>query len=93
MQNKIDKTFKWKDRFEDFHYPCEMNTNHIFYTVLMIWNHSQPEELKIKPYEKYSFPDFYSNEYMILAFKNLFVELLNRNDLTKWMKFIVSVMI
>lgn len=30
---------------------------------------------------------------MILAFKNLFVELLNRNDLTKWMKFIVSVMI
>lgn len=24
MQNKIDKTFKWKDRFEDFHYPCEI---------------------------------------------------------------------
>ena len=77
----IVKKFQWKDRNDVFHYPCDMETRHIFYTLKMIWNHSVPENMKLKPYKKYRFSPFYTAKYMKVAVKCLIAELKTRNDI------------
>ncbi len=72
--------FKWRDRRGGYHYPSAMNTDHLFYTVRMIWNHNMP--VKLAPYAKYAFNEFYSAEYMKNALRAMVPELAKRIDLT-----------
>ena len=72
--------FQWRDRTGVFHNPKDMETRHLFFTIRMIWNHSAPEYMRIKPYNKYSFGDFYTREYMRDAVKFLAKELGTRKD-------------
>ena len=75
--------FMWRDRHRNYHHPTQMETHHLFYTLRMIWNHSAPSRMKIRPYRKYRFSFFYSNEYMLQAVKHLLKELNSRsNELT-----------
>lgn len=73
--------FKWRDRHGIMHLPQAMSSQHLFYTILMIWNHHAPEELKFKPYNAYDFPAFYTHEYMRNAVYYLGRELSFRTDL------------
>ena len=58
-----------------------MKTHHLFYTLRMIWNHSAPAHLKLKPFKQYMFNQFYTSAYMGKAVKNIVPELLAREDL------------
>lgn len=75
----LDKEFQWKDIYHNFHYPKDMETRHIFFTLRMIWNHTMPQ--KIGTYVIYTFSEFYTPEYFKKAIVNLAAELLTRTDL------------
>lgn len=68
----------------------EMETKHLFYTWLMIWNHSAPQELRIWDTKRYVFGPFYTNEYMLEAFREIYIELKTRKDIGPKMKEVVS---
>lgn len=71
--------FQWVDHEGVRHDPQQMNTHHLFYTLRMIWNHSAPSQLKIRPYKKYThFKKMYTNAYMKLAVKAIILELAQR---------------
>lgn len=63
--------------------PSNMDTNHLFNTLKMIWNHFMPTEFRITPFKQYSyFSSFYTREYLGEAIQKIGKELLNRDDLT-----------
>jgi hypothetical protein len=78
--------FQWRTQEGKFLPPREMTTRHLFYTGLMIWNHSCPLELEYwKVHKKplrYRFGEFYTQEYMLQAARAIFAELSKRADLT-----------
>lgn len=77
----VEKRFKWKDQLGKFRHPDKMGTEHIFFTLRMIWNHSAPKHLRITPYKRYKFGPFYTSHYMKQAVKALTIELSRRTDL------------
>lgn len=78
--------FRWRDRNGEFHRPCDMTTQHVFYVLRMIWNHSMPSELQMEPFRRYAFDSFYTDEYMKTATLALGTELCRRDDLTPWIR-------
>jgi len=79
--------YKWRDRYANLHPPKTMNTKHLFYTWLMIWNHACPEKLRIWAKHKYQFDlKIYTKKYMLTSFQKLYYELKRRNDLGYKMK-------
>lgn len=67
--------------------PKSMSTNHLFSTIIMIWNHSAPDQFKITPYKKYVFHSIYTPTYMSQAVTHMYNELSTRDDLTASQKF------
>lgn len=84
--------FRWRDRKGNFHNPQDMHTRHLFYIVRMIWNHSAPYALRLRPYKSYYFTEFYTPEYMITAIKVLFPELMNRSNRLPFMNMDIELM-
>ena len=82
----IDCAFKWKDQRNNCHAPTDMETRHIFFTLRMIWNHAVPKDMQIKPFKRYRFTSFYTNEYIVKAIRALTAELFKRDDLTPYFK-------
>lgn len=80
-QEEFDNSFRWKDRYGSKHRPKDMTTKHLFYTWLMIWNHSVPARYNIWFRNKYLFMDYYTNDYMQAAFGAIYRELKSRIDL------------
>lgn len=80
----IDVKFTWRDRHGEFHDPKDMHTKHLFHTLRMIWNHSAPEYLKVHPFQKYKFPEFYTSDYMGAAVSAMYHELSKRDDLNDY---------
>lgn len=78
-----NKAWEWRDKDGYFHEVSVMETSHLFFTLRMIWNHSMPEEVKLKPYKHYSFTAFYTKEYMKEAIFNIGAELFKRTDLSQ----------
>lgn len=65
--------FEWRDRMGDMHKPKNMSSKHIFYTWLMIWNHSAPSSFRIPWGYRYTFDQsLYPNDYMERAFHVLY---------------------
>ncbi|ATN95005.1 hypothetical protein [Leptospira phage LE3] len=89
-KKEIKKAFQWRSREGKFYYPKDMATRHLFYTWLMIWNHSAPKEQKVMGYKSYTFAKFYTPEYMFEAFKQTYFELKSRDDLALQFKEIVE---
>jgi len=87
----LTKPFQWRDRNGDFHDVAKMETRHLFYTVRMIWNHTVPDFLKLRPYIEYTFNPFYTPEYMYNAVEAILNELASRDlppeyeGILKWM--------
>lgn len=78
---KIEKIWQWRDKRGFFYCPYDMQTRHLFYTFRMIWNHSMPDEVRIKPYQHYVFSSFYTPEYMKEAIRFMGHELFKRTDI------------
>lgn len=74
--------FQWRDRTGAFYFAKDMKTRHLFYVLRMIWNHTMPDDAKLKPYQKYKFSKFYTEEYLLTAIQALYKELKTRPDLT-----------
>lgn len=82
LDNKeLEPNFKWRDRKGNFYLVKDMETRHLFYTWLMIWNNAAPFKLRIWFKNRYSFPAFYTKEYMLKSFKHIYFELKKRSDL------------
>lgn len=77
----IAKLWTWRDTKGQFHEPATMETRHLFYTLRMIWNHSMPESVRLRPYRHYDFGPFYTAEYLQHALLHIGRELLQRSDL------------
>lgn len=73
--------FRWRDRNGVFHSVKDMDTNHLFNVLRMIWNHAVPEGMKILPYHRYTFGKFYTPQYMKDAIRYMAKELSGRTDL------------
>jgi len=76
--------FAWRDRSGVFHDVRRMTTRHLYYTLLMIWNHSAQEHLKYRPFKEYDFTPFYTKEYFIEAVPFLLRELQTRDLPDQW---------
>lgn len=74
-------TFLWWDRHGKLHAPADMSTKHVFFTLRMIWNHSAPKNMQIRPFKPYDFRPFYTKAYMIAAVYALVTELDKRDDM------------
>lgn len=81
---EITSNFRWRTRSGDFVNIEDMDTHHLFYTVKMIWNHSVPEQYKIKPFQQYRFPAIYTPKYIREATAAMLCELKTRDDITDY---------
>jgi hypothetical protein len=82
------EAFRWRTSTKDGKrslLPSEMETRHVFYTLLMIWNHTMPIEARTEGYKEYTFSSFYTPEYMAKAVYAHVEELATRRDmLPQW---------
>lgn len=78
--------WKWRERTGVFVSPTDMETRHLFYTLRMIWNNSQPARMHVgHPVRLYSFRPFYTPRYFAEAIVAIGAELLTRTDMkTEW---------
>ena len=80
-RTELDAAFAWRDREGNFLRPSQMPSKRLFYTWKMIWNHACPPELRYWDDHRYEFGSFYTPEYMLQAFRCLYLELKTRSDL------------
>ncbi len=75
--------FMWRTKGGDMIAPRDMETRHVFYTWLLIWNHSCPKELVRPEGRRYDeFGAWYTPQRMLTAFGVMTEELKRRHDLT-----------
>ncbi len=87
----VDAGFHWRTRGGDFVRPANMETRHVFFTWLMIWNHACPEQLRRPEGRHYDeFDPHYTPAYMAQAFRVMFNELQARQDLRATWKTVVD---
>lgn len=82
--------YRWRDRFGELHLPEDMETRHLFHVLRMIWDHSMPKKWQTTYLNRYRFPAYYTVEYMATSIKMIFLELINRNDLTAEMHYWIA---
>lgn len=81
MSQEINPLFKWRDRHGEFHIVGAMETRHLFHVFRMIWNHSAPENMKLRPFHQYSFGPTYTAKYLETAVFQIYCELEIRPDM------------
>lgn len=81
---ELEPGFQWRDQHGNFHEPRAMSTKHLFFTLRMIWNHSVPEPLQLKPFKHYHFSSYYTTHYMCQAVRALATELSTRKNLAPY---------
>lgn len=91
------KDFQWRDAQGSFHVPKDMETHHVFFSWLMVWNHTCPTEMRVwwnDPNPR-TFSSFYTEKYMQNALAVFTHELQLRKDMTErqlaiWQKVVGS---
>ena len=85
--NSPQKEFSWRSR-DGKRYPISlMESRHLGHTLVMIWNHTMPEDAATHDYIRYSFSKTYTRQYMLDAVKALLPELRRRKDIPQLIKF------
>jgi hypothetical protein len=79
---EVQEPFEWRTRKGELLPVSDMTTGHLFHTFKMIWNNFMPREARVHPVRIYSFPSFYTQEYMKSAVKNIYPELISRSNLS-----------
>lgn len=78
--------FMWKDRRDNFYNPSDMETRHLFMTLVMIWNSTMPVDARILRsgswrHHMYRFGPHYTADYLAGAIGHLARELFKRTDM------------
>ena len=76
FQEEGKKDFVWHTKDGRDIPVSNMSTDHLFWTVRMIWNHTAPAHLRLTPYNKYQLN--FSAEYLKRAVKAMLKELRGR---------------
>lgn len=84
----IDPNFIWQTQEGKLVRVQTMMTSHIWNSLKMIWNHRVPVQCRIIPFKHYGKigPQHWKKKHARYAIKNLFNELMNRNDITPFVK-------
>lgn len=85
--------FMWREHSGKFQNPKTMETRHLFFVLLMIWNHRMPVDARFTGYKKYYFSPFYTDDYFLDAIRHVTVELGTRKDMLNTWKAQLQVMI
>lgn len=81
------KQWRWKTQDGTYLRPCVMTTPHLHNTVVMIWHHRMPANMRVRGiFRKYDFGSFYTAEYLMAAIRVMLAELSSRSDLRPWME-------
>ena len=78
----VSSPFVWKTQRNLFLRVDQMETRHLFNTVVMIWNHIAPAEARTHNYRRYVFGPTYTVAYMKTAVSAMMVEIYTRTDLS-----------
>ncbi|NML34544.1 hypothetical protein [Paraburkholderia antibiotica] len=73
--------WQWRDSKGEFHYPANMETRHLFYTLRMIWNNFMPADARVGAVKLYEFGRFYTRDYLKQAIYRIAEELAKRDDM------------
>ncbi|KER02851.1 hypothetical protein LGZ99_17350 [Photorhabdus temperata] len=73
--------WRWKTHSNELLTPSEMSTDHLFYTLRMIWNNFMPTGVRVGDVKLYEFDAFYTPQYMKNAIKYIATELTHRDDI------------
>jgi len=85
LEKDLTNPYQWRDSKGNFHYPDDMETRHLFFTLRMIWNYTCPSHMQLHPFKKYNhFDDFYTPKYFMKSIEKLLSELSKREDLTPY---------
>ena len=84
-ESRPDHVFVWKTSKDEFISIDQMEARHLFFTVRMIWNHTMPEDAKLRPFRRYEFGPYYTSGYMAKAVRAMVPELGRRMiELKAW---------
>lgn len=85
--------FQWRTRGGELLNPAEMETRHVFFTWLLIWNHSCPKHLVRSEGKQYDgFDSWYTPSRMLVAFGVMMEQLSRRADLRpEWRRVVEEV--
>lgn len=80
------RTFRWRDRKGNFHIPAQMETRHLFMTLVLIWNHTMSDECGIDysgtwKHHRYNLGPHYDMDYLCIAICSIANELFTRDNL------------
>lgn len=77
--------WRWRSSNGALNAPTDMETRHLFFTLRMIWNNSQPEQARVGAVRLYCFGPQYTVPYMRQAILHIGRELFTRPDiLPEW---------
>ena len=76
---EVKTPWRWRTSRGEFMLPSSMATEHLFYTLRMIWNHTMPPHLQVgHNIRRYKFGAFYTAEYFTNAIRSICCELSTR---------------
>lgn len=83
---QVDTNFKWRMASGTYIKPANMETRHLFMTLVLIWNNVMPEEVRVRKsghwtHHNRPFGSAYSAAYLRRAVPALAAELWTRVDL------------
>lgn len=79
--SELADAFRWETQHGVKIQPKDMTTTHLFYSLRMIWNHTAPGHLQLRPFRRYTFSERFTAEYCKRAVRALIQELATRSDL------------
>jgi hypothetical protein len=74
--------WQWRESNGKFHYPANMHTRHLFFTLRMIWNNFMPARMRVGAVTLYDFTGRYTRDYLKEAIYRIADELSRRDDMT-----------
>jgi hypothetical protein len=77
--------FMWKTKDGRLLHVTQMGTHHLYSIVKMLWNHTAPDHLQLKPFKQYRLGPRFTHEYTSKAVRHIVKELATRTDLTPYM--------
>ena len=78
----IVKSFRWKTHNKQELLVQEMSTQHIVYSLRMLWNHLAPDSLRIPGGKRWRGIDRMPADYLKESVRQFLLEAAQRNDLT-----------
>ena len=80
-------TFRWRQRGGQLWLPADMSTQHLWFTLRVLWNHAVPDDRRLTPYRSYEFGPSYTTDYLDTAWLELGREIRTRKDMRPdWQK-------